>query len=764
MANTARDVLRIAAGEVGYSRWNDPQTGTKYGRWYAQKTGDSYYGANGVPYCAMFVSWVFDQAGATCPGLPGAYCPWIERDGKNAGRAVNKYSAQPGDVVLFDWGGDGVADHVGIVEVNHGSYIQTVEGNALPVETPVLTPTGWKAIGELSVGDAVIDPIAGEKSNVKGVFPQGVRPCYEITFSDGRTIVADKNHRWKVKKHNVQKWQVVTTKELFETCGDKWVCEHIQAPVEYEKAAPLIVDPWAVGMAIGDGCLSRSRVAIANSNPQMQEQLIAALGNPNNVYVKDNSKYGYAKGITMEWGKNVTAQFEALGLMGKTWQEKSIPEEYMTASVEDRIALLRGLLDSDGTCDKLGRASFCTGNETLAMQVRDLVFSLGGHCGLYIHHPQYTALSSGEKKRGSLSYRVANINLPFNPFTKVEKADRYKIKNRSKGYGIVSVEKVESRETVCISVTAESELYIAGDWIVTHNTSTGTSGSQGNGGVVARRTRNWNCVKAVIRPTYGSAASTPVSPSFSKPSYDVNKTLDVDGYFGANTVAKLQKALGTPVDGYVSCQPTSNKPYLGACTSTGAWEFTSACGGGSSMIIALQRLIGADPDGWFGPNSIKALQRYLGTTVDGTLSDGGSLCVMELQKRLNAGTFVSGGASSSTPTVSTVTVDVDGWWGPATTKALQKKLGTPVDGIISSQPKSNAKYIVRAGEGWEFVTSGSGSQLIQALQSKIGADADGFFGPNSIKKLQAYLGVSQDGYCGNDTVCALQKAINSGKF
>lgn len=424
MANTARDVLRIAAGEVGYSRWNDPQTGTKYGRWYAQKTGDSYYGANGVPYCAMFVSWVFDQAGATCPGLPGAYCPWIERDGKNAGRAVNKYSAQPGDVVLFDWGGDGVADHVGIVEVNHGSYIQTCEGN----------------------------------------------------------------------------------------------------------------------------------------------------------------------------------------------------------------------------------------------------------------------------------------------------------------------------------------------------TSSGTSGSQGNGGVVARRTRNWNCVKAIIRPTYGSAASTPVSPSFSKPSYDVNKTLDVDGYFGANTVAKLQKALGTPVDGYVSCQPTSNKPYLGACTSTGAWEFTSACGGGSSMIIALQRLIGADPDGWFGPNSIKALQRYLGTTVDGTLSDGGSLCVMELQKRLNAGTFVSGGASSSTPTVSTVTVDVDGWWGPATTKALQKKLGTPVDGIISSQPKSNAKYIVRAGEGWEFVTSGSGSQLIQALQSKIGADADGFFGPNSIKKLQAYLGVSQDGYCGNDTVCALQKAINSGKF
>lgn len=77
----------------------------------------------------MFVSWVFAQAVATCPSLPGAYCPYVERDGRNAGRAVAKSSAQPGDVVLFDWGGDGVADHVGIVERNNGSYLTTIEGN-----------------------------------------------------------------------------------------------------------------------------------------------------------------------------------------------------------------------------------------------------------------------------------------------------------------------------------------------------------------------------------------------------------------------------------------------------------------------------------------------------------------------------------------------------------------------------------------------------------------------------------------------------------
>lgn len=129
MANNANDVLAKARGEIGYSRWTDPQNGTKYGRWYAQYTGVPYYGQNGVPWCAMFVSWVFNQVGAKCVGLPAAYCPYIVRDAKNAGKTVAKVNAKPGDVVLFDWEGDGVADHVGIVESNHGSYMTTIEGN-----------------------------------------------------------------------------------------------------------------------------------------------------------------------------------------------------------------------------------------------------------------------------------------------------------------------------------------------------------------------------------------------------------------------------------------------------------------------------------------------------------------------------------------------------------------------------------------------------------------------------------------------------------
>lgn len=127
--STANDILRIASAEVGYSRWTDPQQGTKYGRWFAAKTGSTYYAANGVPYCAMFVSWVFAQAGQTVAGLPHAYCPTILNTARKAGLILaNKKDARAGDIVLFDWDG-GLVDHIGIIEKNYGNYLQTIEGN-----------------------------------------------------------------------------------------------------------------------------------------------------------------------------------------------------------------------------------------------------------------------------------------------------------------------------------------------------------------------------------------------------------------------------------------------------------------------------------------------------------------------------------------------------------------------------------------------------------------------------------------------------------
>lgn len=108
-------------------------------------------------------------------------------------------------------------------------------------------------------------------------------------------------------------------------------------------------------------------------------------------------------------------------------------------------------------------------------------------------------------------------------------------------------------------------------------------------------------------------------------------------------------------------------------------------------------------------------------------------------------------------------VEVDGWWGVKTTKALQDHYPTGYhDGIVSNQDSAQKKYLLRCDSGsWRF-GSGGGSNLIAAMQSDLGVKADGFMGPKTIKKLQARLGVKQDGYLGADTATALQKWINGG--
>lgn len=122
------DLLAVASAEVGYSRWADPEQGTKYGRWYAKITGSPYYATNGVPYCAMYTSYCLDKAHVQCEGFPRAVAI-DRRDGFN--RMVEPKDLQAGDVVGFDWDSDHTGDHVGIVKERFGDYVRigTYEGN-----------------------------------------------------------------------------------------------------------------------------------------------------------------------------------------------------------------------------------------------------------------------------------------------------------------------------------------------------------------------------------------------------------------------------------------------------------------------------------------------------------------------------------------------------------------------------------------------------------------------------------------------------------
>lgn len=130
MSMTASKALAWAASQIGYSRWDDPLPGSVYGRWYAERHG-AYYGESGVPFCAMFASWCLtdDDGNSVIPGGDFAYVPYGINAARAAGQLVDPSNAAPGDLICFDWNGDGVADHVGLVEANYGSWVQTIEGN-----------------------------------------------------------------------------------------------------------------------------------------------------------------------------------------------------------------------------------------------------------------------------------------------------------------------------------------------------------------------------------------------------------------------------------------------------------------------------------------------------------------------------------------------------------------------------------------------------------------------------------------------------------
>lgn len=216
---TALDVLRIAAGEIGYSRWDDPEEGTKYGRWYAEKHGQ-YFGSSGVPFCAMGVSWVLDQAGIEPPGGAFAYVP----AGINAARAKHRLladveDAQAGDLVCFDWDDDDISDHVGIVEINAGGYLQTIEFNTAPGSSGSQGNGGgvYRRTRDWDSVTAVIRPTYDQSASTIG-------GLYEDGYWGPRTTAA-LQQILGTPIDGIVSSQELTNRQLMPACTDGWEWE-----------------------------------------------------------------------------------------------------------------------------------------------------------------------------------------------------------------------------------------------------------------------------------------------------------------------------------------------------------------------------------------------------------------------------------------------------------------------------------------------------------------------------------------------------------
>jgi len=346
-------------------------------------------------------------------------------------------------------------------------------GKAQPLYSKVLTSKGWVRMGDILKGDRVISS-EGKEQRVLGVYPQGIRDIYKVNFSDSSCVDCDLEHLWKVQtkfdKNKGRGWFVKTLKELKEDLylknGErKWFLPLIK-PAHFEQKE-VAINPYLLGALIGDGCL-KNELRFSNPDAEIVNRVSVELE-------KIGLELIFTKGVDYRivgkrrWGVRFGKLLKGLGLRCLS-VEKKLPVEYLYNSIEVRLELLRGLMDTDGTVSKVtGVGEFSTSSKILAEQVLELVRSLGGVPTMGSKIPKYTY--KGEKKEGKRAYRVRVSLQGINPFYLARKANKYNLKaNQGQTKAIVSIEKVGAGECQCIFVDSEESLYVTDNYTLTHNT------------------------------------------------------------------------------------------------------------------------------------------------------------------------------------------------------------------------------------------------------------------------------------------------------
>lgn len=359
-------------------------------------------------------------------------------------------------------------------------------GKALALDTPIPTPNGWTTMGALQVGDQVFDD-GGKVCNVLYTSPIYTdHKCFEITFSDGTKVIADAEHRWLTTTErarqskcrisaNVRKREkkgkvyttgrsrnqthlrtlpsVVTTQEIADTVTRLGRLNHsvgVAGPLSLPHADDLPIDPYVLGVWLGDGTSTTGQITSDDA------EVIARINARGYETTKQKAKFMY----------NITGLKAALRQAGLL-NNKHIPIAYLRASYRQRLDLLQGLMDSDGSASKSGSCVFYNKNKVLMDGVRDLL----GSFGIITTLRRKTAKLYG-KECGD-AYRLQFVT-DFPAFSLSRKLARQMARPpsaRRKTRQIVSCVEVPPVPVRCITVDSRSHLFLATEsYIPTHNT------------------------------------------------------------------------------------------------------------------------------------------------------------------------------------------------------------------------------------------------------------------------------------------------------
>ena len=356
-------------------------------------------------------------------------------------------------------------------------------GKALDIDTDIPTPDGWKKMRDLKIGDCVFD----ETGNITRIHTVSDimygHNCYAVKFADGSEIIADEEHLWYTELLNSglprirprEQWgiryedKIRTTKKILETLivrgsnGGKSELNHkipLSKPVQTAHA-DLPIPPYTLGVWLGNGHSSDGRITNHVDDTGITNAITAEGFN----VVRRNVK-GKAATFNIE---GLSAILKILGLSNN----KHVPAIYLRASCEQRMELLRGLMDTDGTVSKDGQCSFTTTSQQLCSGFYELVCSLGFKTTIRNKQPKIYGDPTGCAPAFIMDFFAFNDRPVFKLKRKIARQKEFpKKETRSFFRKIVSVTPVDSRPVKCIGVDSKSHLYLAGrSFIPTHNTT-----------------------------------------------------------------------------------------------------------------------------------------------------------------------------------------------------------------------------------------------------------------------------------------------------
>jgi hypothetical protein len=332
-------------------------------------------------------------------------------------------------------------------------------GKALHPDEPVLTTTGWKAIGSLLVGEELAST-DGASSVVQALLPQPYQPIYRVHLWDGRHVDCTGDHLWTVNyEYHGTCTETVDTITLQEWLERGYCRGRIWLPTptgDWGKDDGLPIDPWLLGVLLGDGGFTGSSIILTTADDQIVAK-VRSLINGDLVFA---GNYGWR----IRDGAEIKYKLVDLGLYGHKSQTKVIPPQYMAASLESRKALLRGLIDTDGTVEKRGTMSFASTSEELAKQVQSLVWSVGGLSKISSKVPTIDGVKYSRCYRVGVRHQEADELVSLS-----RKQERINDNRKCPRQKILAVEQIGQSEAVCISVSHETGLYVTRDYTLTHN-------------------------------------------------------------------------------------------------------------------------------------------------------------------------------------------------------------------------------------------------------------------------------------------------------